>query len=344
MQLKKPYVLAIESSCDETAAAVVATGGRVLSSVIHSQIEIHALYGGVVPEIASRKHIESLPYVVGQALRDAGIPAGQLGAVAVTYGPGLSGALLCGVNYAKAYAYGLGIPLVGVNHMEGHIYANHLSHPCLEPPYVALIISGGHTMLVHVEGELRYRMLGNTRDDAAGEAFDKAARTLGLGYPGGPALEKLALGGDETAFNFTKPKLDKLLDFSFSGIKTAVINLVNNAKERGEDISSADVAASFQKRVSDFLCENALAACKAVNSDKLSLCGGVCANDYIRGRMSKMGSENGIDVYLPEKQYCTDNAAMIGSAAHIYIKHGYFSEMNLNAIPDLGLSSAKHGC
>lgn len=330
-------LLAIESSCDETAAAVVLPGGRVLSSVINSQIDIHAPYGGVVPEIASREHIKALPYVVQAALEQAATQPGQLGAVGVTYGPGLSGALLCGVNYAKAYAYALGIPLVGVNHMEGHIYANHITHPQLSMPYVALVVSGGHTMLVHVKGELQYEVLGQTRDDAAGEAFDKAARTIGLGYPGGPALEQLALQGDENAYAFTKPKLDKPLDFSFSGIKTAVINLVHNAQSRGEQVNAADVAASFQKRVADFLCENALAACRSVGCGRLSLCGGVCANDYIRGRVSRMGEQNSIKVYLPEKKYCTDNAAMIGCAAHIYIKHNKMSTMNLNAFPDLAL-------
>lgn len=334
-------ILAIESSCDETAAAVVLPGGKVLSNVIHSQIALHAKYGGVVPELASRQHIKSMPYVVDAALRQAGVSAGGLDAVAVTYGPGLSGALLCGVNYAKAFAWGLGIPLIGVNHMVGHICANHITHPELQPPYIALIISGGHTLLVHVCGELDYILLGGTRDDAAGEAFDKVARTLGLGYPGGPQLEELARGGDENAYSFTKPKLDKPLDFSFSGIKTAVINLMQNAKSRGQAINTADVAASFQKRIADFLCDNALAACRGAGSDSLSLCGGVCANGYIRGRMQAMAEKQHIKLYLPEKKYCTDNAAMIGCAAQLYIKNNKIAGMNLNAIPNLGLKTSE---
>lgn len=332
-------ILAIESSCDETAAAVVQPGGRVLSSIIHSQIEIHAPYGGVVPEIASRHHLQALPYVTEQALQQAGLGLDALDAVAVTYGPGLSGALLCGVNYAKALAYARGLPLVGVNHIEGHICANHITHPGLQAPYIALVVSGGHTLLVHVEGELQYETIGRSNDDAAGEAFDKAARALGLGYPGGPELEALAREGDENAYQFTRPKLERPLDFSFSGIKTAVINLLHTADMKGETLNRADIAASFQRSVAEFLLQNALAACEQTGCKRLSLCGGVCANGYLRAKAEELAKQRGLIVYLPEKQYCTDNAAMIGCAAHLHLQKGDVAGMDLNAVPNLSLSS-----
>ena len=330
--------LAIESSCDETACAVMDAQGTVLGSAIHTQIDTHAAYGGVVPEIASRMHMEALPAVVAQALSQAGLALCDMDAFAVTYGPGLSGALLCGVNYAKGLAYAMDKPIVGVHHIEGHMMANHVTHRDLQPPYVCLICSGGHTMLVHVEAYGRYRLLGQTRDDAAGEAFDKAARALGLGYPGGPKLEALAREGNPAAYHFTRPRCDNPYDFSFSGLKTAVINLLHHAGQTGESVNRADVAASFQAHAIAFLLHNAMQACQKVGVSSFSMVGGVCANGALRQEAVRRGKERGLRVFLPEKGLCTDNAVMIAEAARRRLLSGESSEFTLNAVPTLPLS------
>lgn len=330
-------LLAIESSCDETAACVMGLDGTVYSNIIASQIKTHALYGGVVPEIASRQHIEALPAVVDQAVRQAGCTLRDIDAFACTYGPGLSGALLCGVNYAKGLAYALGKPLLGVNHIEGHLMANHVSDPALAPPYVCLIASGGHTMLLYVEDLGKYHLLGQTRDDAAGEAFDKAARALGLPYPGGPMIEKLAQKGDAHAFRFTRPRLTNPLDFSFSGLKTAVINALHRAEQTGQAIAKEDMAASFQAAAIDFLLTNAIQACKQLDVHTLSMAGGVCANGALRAAAQQRGQAEKLAVYLPEKGFCTDNAVMIAEAARHRLAQGQQSDGTLNADPSLTL-------
>ena len=331
-------LLAIESSCDETACAVMDAQGMVLGSTIHTQIDIHAAYGGVVPEIASRMHMEALPAVVAQALAQAGLALCDIDAFAVTYGPGLSGALLCGVNYAKGLAYAMDKPILGVHHIEGHMMANHVTHRDLQPPYVCLICSGGHTMLVHVQDYGRYRLLGQTRDDAAGEAFDKAARALGLGYPGGPKLEALARGGNPKAYRFTRPGCENPYDFSFSGLKTAVINLLHHAEQTGESVNRADMAASFQAHTVEFLLHNAMRACKETGVSSFSMVGGVCANGALRQQACQRGEAQGIRVFLPEKGLCTDNAVMIAEAARWRLLKGEISEFTLNAVPTLPLS------
>jgi N6-L-threonylcarbamoyladenine synthase len=325
-------ILAIETSCDETAVCLMDDGGRVLADVIVSQMDIHKAYGGVVPEIASRKHLEMLPFVVREALTEANLTFGDIDAVAVTFGPGLAGALLCGVNYAKGLAFALGKPVIGIHHMEGHIMANHVTHAKLESPYLCLVASGGHTCLLHVKAPFVYEMLGQTRDDAAGEAFDKAARTLGLPYPGGPNLEALAKGGNEKAFKFTRPRIDNPYDFSFSGLKTAVISLLHNAAQRGQALNLADVAASFQASAIGFLLQPAFGAAKDLGIGRLSMAGGVLANTALRERAKTLADEAGVALYLPEKRFCTDNAVMIAEAARRRLRMGQTSEMTLNAI------------
>ena len=331
-------ILAIESSCDETAAAVVKNGREVLSNVINTQIAIHTEYGGVVPEIASRKHIENINPVIRKALEDAGVTLDDIYAIGVTYGPGLVGALLVGVAEAKAIAFAKNKPLVGVHHIEGHISANYVENKELEPPFVALVVSGGHTHLVKVNDYGEYEIVGRTRDDAAGEAFDKVARAIGLGYPGGPKIDKLAKEGNPDAIEFPRAHVDDApYDFSFSGIKSAVLNYINSANMQGKEINRADVAASFQKAVVDALVSRAVRLAKECGMDKLAIAGGVASNSALRAAIQEECTKNNISFYSPSPVLCTDNAAMIGAAAYYeYIKgirHGY----DLNAIPNLKL-------
>ncbi|MGN0319567.1 MAG: tRNA (adenosine(37)-N6)-threonylcarbamoyltransferase complex transferase subunit TsaD [Lachnospira sp.] len=331
-------ILAIESSCDETAAAVVRNGREVLSNVINTQIAIHTEYGGVVPEIASRKHIENINPVVKMALSDAGVTLDDITAIGVTYGPGLVGALLVGVAEAKAIAFARNKPLVGVHHIEGHISANYVENKELEPPFVSLVVSGGHTHLVKVNDYGEYEIVGKTRDDAAGEAFDKVARAIGLGYPGGPKIDKLAKEGNPDAIEFPRAHVDDApYDFSFSGIKSAVLNYINSANMHGEEINRADVAASFQKAVVDALVSRAVRLTKESGIDKLAIAGGVASNSALREAVKRECEKNNIRFFSPSPKLCTDNAAMIGAAAYYeYIKgvrHGY----DLNAVPNLKL-------
>lgn len=332
-------ILAIESSCDETAAAVVVNGRHVLSNIIASQIDIHTKFGGVVPEVASRKHIEAIAIVVKEALEKANLTFKDIDAVGVTYGPGLVGALLVGVQYAKALAYSLNIPLIGVNHIEGHISANFIQYQELEPPFVCLVVSGGHTFIVHMEDYGKFEILGQTRDDAAGEAFDKVARAIGLGYPGGPKIDKISKQGDENAIKFPRANFHEkdCLDFSFSGIKSAVLNYINKMNMKGEDIQKENIASSFQKSVVDVLVDNAMSACKRKKVDKIAIAGGVASNSALRCAMIKKGEENGIKVLFPDPILCTDNAAMIGSAAYYEMLKGNTASLELNAIPNLKL-------
>jgi len=333
---KEMKILAIETSCDETAAAVVRNGIEVLSNELYSQVEIHAEYGGVVPEIASRNHTHKLPTIVKKALKESGSDIEDIDAVAVTSGPGLVGALLTGVSFAKAYAYANKKPLIAVNHIEGHICSNYISSPALEPPFICLIVSGGHTHIVKVSKENAYTLLGMTRDDAAGEAFDKIARVLGLPYPGGPNLEKLSLGGDESKYIFPKGfKGEKHLDFTFSGLKTAVINKISNMEQRGESFEKADIAASFQKTVVDVLTGNTFEALKREGMNSVCLAGGVSANGVLRKSFERRAEKESIKLYLPKMEYCTDNAAMIASAA--YFKNSASANLSLNANPSLKL-------
>ena len=323
-------ILAIESSCDETAAAVVKNGREVLSNVINTQIAIHTEYGGVVPEIASRKHIENINPVIRKALEDAGVTLDDIDAIGVTYGPGLVGALLVGVAEAKAIAFAKNKPLVGVHHIEGHISANYVENKELEPPFVALVVSGGHTHLVKVNDYGEYEIVGRTRDDAAGEAFDKVARAIGLGYPGGPKIDKLAKEGNPDAIEFPRAHVDDApYDFSFSGIKSAVLNYINSANMQGKEINRADVAASFQKAVVDALVSRAVRLTKECGMDKLAIAGGVASNSVLRAAIQEECTKNNIRFYSPSPILCTDNAAMIGAAAYYeYIKgvrHGYAS-------------------
>ena len=332
------YILAIESSCDETAAAVVKNGREVLSNVISSQIELHKLYGGVVPEIASRKHIEKINQVIEEALSAAGVTLQDIDAIGVTYGPGLVGALLVGVAEAKAISFATGIPLVGVHHIEGHISANYIEHKELEPPFMSLVVSGGHTHLVKVQDYGVYEILGRTRDDAAGEAFDKVARAIGLGYPGGPKIDKVAKEGNAEAIVFPRAKIeDSLYDFSFSGLKSAVLNYLNSCQMKGESYVQADVAASFQKAVTDVLVEHSIAAVKAQGFRKFAMAGGVASNSALRAAMDEACRREGIELYYPSPILCTDNAAMIGVAAYYEFKNGVRSGLDLNAVPNLKL-------
>lgn len=331
-------ILAIESSCDETAAAVVEDGRTVLSNVISSQIDIHTLYGGVVPEIASRKHTERINYVVEQALVEAKMKLADVDAVAVTYGPGLVGALLVGVAHAKALAYGAGKPLLGVHHIEGHISANYIENKELEPPFLCLVVSGGHTHLVRVLDYGAYEILGRTHDDAAGEAFDKVARAIGLGYPGGPKIDKLAKEGNPKAIVFPKGQIaDSPYDFSFSGVKSAVLNYLNQAVMQGQEVNRADVAASFQQSVVEVLVEKTMAAVKHSGMKQLALAGGVASNSAIRAGMEEACKRAGVTLYRPSPIFCTDNAAMIGVAAYYEFQKGVWHGLDLNAVPNLQL-------
>ena len=331
-------ILAIESSCDETAAAVVRNGREVLSNIISSQIALHTLYGGVVPEIASRKHIEKINQVVEEALREAGMTLEEIDAVAVTYGPGLVGALLVGVAEAKAIAYAAQKPLIGIHHIEGHINANYIENKELEPSFLCLVVSGGHTHLVKVEGYGQYEILGRTRDDAAGEAFDKVARAIGLGYPGGPKIEKAAKEGNADAIAFPRAKVaDEPYDFSFSGVKSAVLNYINGCKMKNLPIVEADIAASFQKAVIEVLIEHAMMAVDEFGIHKFAIAGGVASNGTLRKGMQKACEEKGVEFYHPSPIYCTDNAAMIGTAAYYEYIEGTRHGWDLNAVPNLKL-------
>ena len=331
-------ILAIESSCDETAASVVKNGREVLSNVISSQIALHTLYGGVVPEIASRKHIEKINQVIESALAEADVTLEEITAIAVTYGPGLVGALLVGVAEAKALAYAAKKPLVGVHHIEGHVSANFIENPDLEPPFVCLIVSGGHTHLVIVKDYGEFEIIGHTRDDAAGEAFDKVARAVGLGYPGGPKVDKAAREGNPHAIEFPRAKVgDNPYDFSFSGLKSAVLNYINHAKMTGEEICVPDLAASFQNAVVESLVSRAIMAAKEYGYDKLAIAGGVASNSALREGMKAACEKEGIRFYHPSPIYCTDNAAMIGAAAYYEYQKGARSGLDLNAVPNLKL-------
>ena len=332
------YILAIESSCDETAAAVAQPGREVLSNIISSQIALHTLYGGVVPEIASRKHIEKINQVIEAALAEAKMTLEDMTAVAVTYGPGLVGALLVGVAEAKAIAYGAKKPLVGVHHIEGHVSANFIEHPDLEPPFVCLIVSGGHTHLVIVRDYGEFEIIGRTMDDAAGEAFDKVARAVGLGYPGGPKVDRAAKEGNPHAIEFPRARVGgSEYDFSFSGMKSAVLNYINQAQMKGEAISVPDLCASFQNAVVDVLVSRAVAAAKEFGYDKLAIAGGVASNSALREGMRKACEREGLKLYYPSPIYCTDNAAMIGAAAYYEYINGARAGWDLNAVPNLKL-------
>lgn len=338
MSKKEVKILAIESSCDETAAAVVVNGRDVRSNVISSQIALHTLYGGVVPEIASRKHIEKINQVIEQALLDADTTLEEIDAIGVTYGPGLVGALLVGVAEAKAIGYAKKIPLVGVHHIEGHICANYIENKELKPPFLCLVVSGGHTHLVKVLDYGAYEILGRTRDDAAGEAFDKVARAIGLGYPGGPKIEKVAREGNPHAMEFPRAKIeDGPYDFSFSGLKSAVLNYLNGCQMKGIPIIQADVAASFQKAVTDVLIGNAMKAIDEFKIDKFAIAGGVASNGMLREGMREACVKKGVAFYHPSPIFCTDNAAMIGVAAYYDFINGKRDGLDLNAVPNLKL-------
>ncbi len=340
--MKDVLILGIETSCDETAAAVVKNGKEVLSNVISSQVALHAEFGGVVPEIASRNHLEKIDEVIRLAVKEAGISMQELTAIAVTVGPGLVGALLVGVSEAKALAFALGKPLVPVHHIEGHIAANFISNPECEPPFVCLVASGGHSHLLLVEDYGKIRIYGRTRDDAAGEAFDKVARAVGLGYPGGPKLEKMAKEGNPHAYHFPTAKMeDAPYDFSFSGVKSAVLNEMNRKKMLGEEVRVADLCASFQENVTEVLSEKAIALCKELHINRLSIAGGVAANGKLREKMEEKAKQEGIGFFCPKLILCTDNAAMIAAAAYHEWKKGNFAGHDVNAYPSLSLSEVK---
>ena len=333
---KDIYILAIESSCDETAAAVVKNGREVLSNIISSQIELHKLYGGVVPEIASRKHIEKINPVIREALAEAGMKLEDMDAIGVTYGPGLVGALLVGVAAAKAISYAKNIPLVGVHHIEGHISANYIENKDLEPPFLGMVVSGGHTHLVMVKDYGKYEILGKTRDDAAGEAFDKVARAIGLGYPGGPKIDKLAKEGNPQAIAFPRAHVaDAPLDFSFSGLKSSVLNYINSCEMKHQEICRADVAASFQAAVVDAIVSHTIEAAKTYHIDKVAWAGGVASNSALRQAMKEKCEAAGLKFYYPSPILCTDNAAMIGCAAYYEYLAGTRHGLDLNAVPNL---------
>ena len=328
--MKDITILGIESSCDETSVAVVKNGRNVLSNVINTQIAIHTQFGGVVPEIASRKHVENISNVTKQALKEANVTFDDIDAIACTYGPGLVGALLVGVSYAKALSYAINKPLVGTNHIKGHIAANYITNPNLKPPFLCLVISGGHTHLVHIKNYKDFEIMGKTRDDAIGEAFDKVARVIGLGYPGGPKVDNLAKEGNA---NIVLPKTHfENLDFSFSGIKTSVINL----HHKNPDVNKADLCASFEKTVTEELINNTLEAAKILNINKIALAGGVSANSYIRASFENLKND-GYEIYYPDLNLCTDNAAMIASAGYYEFINGRISDLTLNAVPNLKL-------
>lgn len=335
------YILAIESSCDETSAAVVKDGREVLSNIIASQIDTHKKYGGVVPEVASRMHIEVVDSVVKEALKEAGITLDDIDVIGVTYGPGLVGALLVGLQYAKGLSLSSEKPLVGVNHIEGHICANYIQHKDLKPPFVSLVVSGGHTFIVHVKDYGEYEVIGQTRDDAAGEAFDKVARAIGLGYPGGPKIDEISKKGNPNAIEFPRAKFhDETLDFSFSGLKSSVLNYINKCKMKEVEINIPDVAASFQKAVIDVLKDNVFLTCKERNINKIAIAGGVASNSALREALINEGNKKGIEILFPDRILCTDNAAMIGSAAYYEYISGNISKLNLNAKPNLKLGES----
>ena len=332
-------ILAIESSCDETAAAVIQDGRIALSNIIASQVEEHRLYGGVVPEIASRRHSEAVSGVTREALQEAGVSLQDIDAIAVTAAPGLIGALLVGVNFAKGLAFSAGKPLIPVHHLRGHIAANYLAHPDLEPPFLCLVVSGGNSTLVQVKSYTEFEILGRTRDDAAGECFDKAARAMGMPYPGGIALDALAEEGDPKAYTFPRPHVEgSPLDFSFSGLKTAVLNLLHNAEQKGETLNIPDVCASFRSRVVDMLCDNTMTAAEQTGASKLVMAGGVSANRELRRRMQACCDGKGISLYVPPLAYCGDNAAMIGSQAYYEYLAGHTASAELNAAATMLIS------
>jgi N6-L-threonylcarbamoyladenine synthase len=333
---KDVLILAVESSCDETAASVVKNGREVLSNTIYSQIDLHTLYGGVVPEIASRKHIEKVNRVIKKSLSEAGVTLKDIDAIAVTYGPGLVGALLVGVSAAKAISFASGIPIVGVHHIEGHISANYIEHPDLKPPFMCLVASGGHSHLVLVKDYGEYEIIARTRDDAAGEAFDKVARAIGLGYPGGPKIDKISREGNPDAIVFPRGKVEGSdYDFSFSGLKSAVLNYLNGCRMKGEEFSQADVAASFQKSVVDVLVEHSLQAAKDYGVKTFAIAGGVASNSHLREAFETECAKRGFEFVHPSPIFCTDNAAMIGSAGYYEFIKGYRSTLDLNAVPNL---------
>lgn len=336
--MKDILILGIESSCDETAAAVIKNGREVLSNIINTQIEIHKQYGGVVPEVASRRHIETIDAVIDEALEKANVTFDDIDAIAVTYGPGLVGALLVGVSAAKALAFALNKPLIAVHHIKGHIMANFVAHKELEPPFVCLVASGGHSHIVEVKDYTHFEILGRTHDDAAGEAFDKVARVLGLGYPGGPLIDKLAKEGNPEVVKFPRVRMDKnSLDFSFSGVKTAVINYLHKLEQNGETYNKADIAASFQDAVTDVLCEHTIEAAQKTNNKTIALAGGVAANSALREKMMRLAKEKGINVLYPEPALCTDNAVMIACAGYYGYLENDFADMTLNAVASLPL-------
>ena len=330
-------ILALESSCDETAAAIIENGRKIISSVIFSQVDVHALYGGVVPEIASRAHVDACDRVIDQALKEAGMALADVDALAVTYGPGLVGALLTGVSCMKGLSFATGLPLVPVNHIEGHVSANYLTTPDLEPPFLCLVVSGGHSHLVRVDDYGRYTLLGQTVDDAAGEAFDKAARVLGLNYPGGPLLSRLAEDGNPHYLPLPHPHLEGRYDFSFSGLKTAFLNACHKMEQKGESLPRADLAASFEQAVCDTLCDKALLAIRDTGMKTLCLAGGVSANRRLRAQMETLAQKHRFRLCMPRLELCTDNAAMIGSAAYYRLRLGELAPLELNAVPSLTL-------
>lgn len=333
-------ILGIETSCDETSVAVVENGRTILSNVISSQIELHRKYGGVVPEIASRKHVELIVPVIDSAIEQSGVTLSDIDAIGVTYGPGLVGALLVGVSTAKAIAYAKGIPLISVNHIAGHIAANYLQHQELEPPFVCLVVSGGHTNILFVKDYCQFEMLGRTRDDAAGEAFDKVARALGLEYPGGPVIDKISKEGDPDFIKFPRVIFDnESLDFSFSGLKTAVVNYINTAKLRKEEYDIKNIAASFQKAVVDVLVRNTLMAAERKNIKTIAVAGGVAANSFLRQQLLSEAAVRGYNVLFPSIRLCTDNAAMIASAAYYEYQAGHVAGLDLNAVSNVSIDT-----
>jgi N6-L-threonylcarbamoyladenine synthase len=335
---KDVLILAIESSCDETAAAVVRNGREILSNIISSQIELHKLYGGVVPEIASRKHIEKINQVIEEALNEAGVTLQEIDAIGVTYGPGLVGALLVGVAEAKAISYAVNKPLIGVHHIEGHVSANYIENKDLEPPFLCLIVSGGHTHLVLVKEYGKYEIIGRTRDDAAGEAFDKVARAIGLGYPGGPKIDKLSKEGNKAAITFPRGHIeDAPYDFSFSGLKSAVLNYINTCEMKQQEIKREDIAASFQESVIDVLVSKTMMAARDFHMEKVAIAGGVASNSSLREAMKNACDKNNLHFYHPSPIFCTDNAAMIGAAAYYEFLTGTRHGLDLNAVPNLKL-------
>lgn len=339
--MKDLLTLAIETSCDETSVAVVRNGREVLSNVIYSQIDIHEKFGGVVPEIASRNHVDKISGIVDEAIAQSGLGFSDIDFISTTYGPGLVGALLVGMSTAKALAYSLDIPLVPVNHIEGHIFANFIEYPELEPPLLCLVVSGGHTHLVHVKDYHTFEVLGKTRDDASGEAYDKVARTLGLGYPGGPMIDKLAPSGDPSKIRFPRTYLEKdSLDFSFSGIKSAVLNYINGCRMKNIEIVVEDVAASFQEAVVEVLVEKMSMAIDLTGVDKIALAGGVAANSYLRAQMEGLAAKKGVAFHRPSLKLCTDNAAMIGCVGYYNYKAGILADQYLNAVPNLKIGQS----